>query len=52
MVICECPICDTKINLDGYEENDVLEFSNCGISLEIVSLAPPVLEELLEEDED
>lgn len=52
MVTCECPMCNIEINLDGCEENDIIECPNCGIDLEIVSLMPPVLEELLREDED
>ena len=52
METCECPMCDMKIDLNGCEENDIIECPNCGIDLEIVSSMPPVLEELLKDDED
>ena len=52
MVMCECPLCDKEISLEGWEENDLLECPGCGTRLEIVSLTPPVLEEAPEEDED
>ena len=52
MMNCECPICNNKIDLDGYEEYDVLECPTCGVGLEVVSLMPPVLEEVSEEDGD
>lgn len=51
MVGCKCPMCGMEINLDGYEETDIIECPNCGIDLEIVSLTPPVLEELAKKDE-
>jgi lysine biosynthesis protein LysW len=44
-------MCDIEIDLDGYEENDIIECPNCGTEWEIVSLMPPVLAEPLEEDE-
>ena len=52
MVACNCPICDTEIELEEYKENDVIECSICETLLEIVSLTPPVLEELVKDDED
>lgn len=52
MVTCECPMCGMEIDLNGYEETDIIECPNCGIDLEIVSLTPPVLEELVKDDED
>ena len=52
MMNCECPRCDNIIDLDGYEEYDFIECSNCGADLEIVSLMPPVLEEVSDEDDD
>jgi alpha-aminoadipate/glutamate carrier protein LysW len=52
MIMCECPICDAELDLGGCEENDLIECSECGTKLEIVSLTPPVLEEIPEEDEE
>jgi alpha-aminoadipate carrier protein LysW len=52
MITCECPICDAELDLSGYDENDLIECPECGTKLEIVSLTPPVLEEIPEEDED
>ena len=52
MMSCECPICDYSINLEGYEENDVVDCPGCKTRLEIVSLYPPVLEETPEDDEE
>lgn len=49
---CECPICNTEIELSGYEENELLDCPECGTTLEVVSLTPPVLEEAPEEEED
>lgn len=51
MFACECPLCETTINLDGYEENDMVDCPGCGAKLEIISLTPPVLEELLSEED-
>ncbi len=50
MKVCECPLCDAEIDLSGYEENDIIECPECNAKLEIVSLTPPVLEEIPEED--
>ena len=52
MKVCECPICDTEIELDEYGENDVIECPICETLLEIVSLVPPLLEELPDMEED
>ena len=52
MLTCECPLCDYEINLDGYEEDEFFECPQCKTRLEIVSLAPPVLEASPEEDDD
>ena len=52
MIMCECPICDAELDLGGYEENDLIECPECRTKLEIVSLTPPVLEEVPEEGEE
>lgn len=49
MKTCECPICNAELDLGGYEENDLIECPECRAKLEIVSLTPPVLEEIPEE---
>ncbi len=49
---CECPLCGAEIALNGYEENELIDCPECGESLEIVSLTPPVLEQAPEEEED
>ena len=50
IVTCECPICDVTLNLEGCDENEVFECPKCCTRLEIVSLTPPVLEEISEEE--
>jgi len=52
MITCECPLCYADIDLSGYEENDIIECPECGAKLEIVSLTPPVLEEIPEENDE
>jgi alpha-aminoadipate/glutamate carrier protein LysW len=52
MKMCECPMCNTKIDLAGCEEDEIIECPDCGVDLEIVSLTPPVLEALPQEDDD
>ena len=49
---CACPICEAAIDVSDREENELLECPECGTTLEIVSLAPPLLEEAPEEEED
>ena len=44
MITCDCPLCNAKIDLEGYDENDLIDCPKCGRKLEIVSLMPPVLE--------
>ncbi len=51
MVACECPICDSRIQMDRYDEGDTLECPTCGTRLEIISLTPPVLEISPEEND-
>jgi len=52
MNTCECPFCETDIELDEYEEGDFIECPVCRGNLEIVSLDPPILEELTERDDE
>jgi alpha-aminoadipate/glutamate carrier protein LysW len=52
MVIC--PVCDAEIDVeeDDLEEEDTLSCDECGADLHVVSVDPPVLEPLEEDDED
>ena len=52
MIYCECPVCDSEINLRGCEEEDIIKCPTCGTDLEVVSLSPPVLEEYADYDDD
>jgi alpha-aminoadipate carrier protein LysW len=51
MITCKCPVCSSKINLEGCEEYEIIECPGCGIDLEIVSLTPPVIEEIPQDDD-
>ena len=51
-VTCECPVCGAEVELQGYKENEFIDCPECGESLEIVSLTPPVLEQVPEEEDD
>jgi alpha-aminoadipate carrier protein LysW len=52
MKTAKCPFCKEKINLEGCEEFEVIECPECGTDLEIVSLTPPLLEEVPDDDDD
>ncbi len=49
-----CPECEFEIDVDEYdvEKGDTLECDNCGVTLEVVGLAPIELELLSDDDED
>ena len=52
MNTCECPLCETEIDLNKCEEGDYIECPVCGGNLEVVSLEPPILEEVTETDDE
>jgi alpha-aminoadipate carrier protein LysW len=52
MITSTCPNCHGKINLAGCEEYEIIECPDCGIDVEIVSLTPPILEEVPQDDDD
>ena len=45
MLTCECPGCHVNLSLEGCEETEVVKCPKCGMLLEVVSLAPAILEE-------
>lgn len=49
MVACECPGCQTLLDIEGCSELDIVECPACKMQLEIVSVSPPIIEESLEE---
>lgn len=50
MRTCECPGCHVNLSLEGCEETEVVKCPKCGMLLEVVSLAPPILEESLADE--
>ena len=48
----ECPECSCIIEIETPEVGDIVECSECGIELEVISLDPLVLEIAPEEEED
>jgi len=48
----ECPECSCIIEIEKPEVGDIVECSECGIELEIISLDPLVLQIAPEEEED
>ncbi len=50
MAISECPACTFHIPLSSsMGEGDVMECPDCGARLKLVSLSPPIFEEIKEE---
>ena len=46
----KCPDCGAKIKIETkVEVGDILECSECGTEVEVLSLSPLMVEELLEE---
>ena len=46
----KCPDCGAKIKIENkVEVGDILECSECGTEVEVLSLSPLMVEELLEE---
>ena len=52
MELTECPMCGNDVHLDGRKENDIIECTDCGVKLELVSLVPVVLEILADAGEE
>ena len=50
--MAECPECSCVIEIENPEVGDIVECSECGIELEIISLDPLVLAVAPEEEED
>jgi alpha-aminoadipate carrier protein LysW len=52
-VQAECPECAAEVSLtDDVMEGEIVQCSDCGVELEVVSLDPPKLELAPEEEED
>ncbi|MCX6772898.1 MAG: lysine biosynthesis protein LysW [Candidatus Micrarchaeota archaeon] len=50
MAISECPSCTFHIPIESnMQEGDVIECPDCGAKLKLVSLMPPLFEEIKEE---
>ena len=50
MAISECPVCTFHIPLpSSMAEGDAMECPDCGAHLKLVSLSPPLFEEIKEE---
>ena len=49
-----CPECEFEIDVDEYDvdRGDTLECDNCGVTLEVVGLAPIEFEAVTDDDED
>ena len=53
MSTTKCPECDAEITLDESTElGEILVCPDCGVDLEVISLAPPVVEMAPMEQED
>jgi len=48
----ECPECFGEITLEDVMRNEIVQCSECGADLEVVSIEPLTLELAPEEDED
>lgn len=48
----ECPECGAKLELEDVLEGEIVDCSDCGVELEVISLAPLTLELAPEEEED
>ncbi len=47
-----CSECDAEISLENVVQGEIIVCSDCGVDLEVVSLAPPTLELAPMEEED
>lgn len=52
MNMCECPLCEADIDLSDYEEGEFIECPVCGENFEIISLDPPIVQELTENNDE
>ena len=51
--MAECPVCGVDIKIaDDAVVGELIECPDCGVELEVKSLAPVVLEEAPQEEED
>ena len=49
----ECPVCSAQLELkEGTVVGELIECSDCGTELEVVSLDPPTVKEAPQEEED
>jgi alpha-aminoadipate carrier protein LysW len=49
----ECPVCGVEIKMpEGTEEGELMECSDCGTELEVISIDPFGLQEAPQEEED
>jgi len=49
----ECPVCGAQINLAADAVvGELIECSECGVELEVVTVIPPQLKEAPQEEED
>ena len=52
-MFAKCPECDAKVELEaGTIVSEIVECPECGLELEVTSVAPPTLVEAPEEEED
>jgi len=51
-VATKCPECDADLNLDSPERGEIVECSDCGAELEVLSSEPIALELAPEAEED
>ena len=51
--MAECPVCDAEVELaEGTVQGELIECSDCGTELEVVSVDPFKVEEAPQEEED
>jgi alpha-aminoadipate carrier protein LysW len=48
----ECPECAGNVSIANPEKGEIVECSECGVELEVVSVSPPALALAPEEEED
>ncbi len=51
-ITAHCSECDAEIVLDNVVEGEIIVCSDCGVDLEVISLAPPTLALAPMEEED
>jgi len=50
--VAECPECFGEITIEDVMQNEIIQCSDCGVDLEVITIDPLVLELAPEEDED